>query len=273
MHDADRPKTDYGLTSQLDHPMGAVQKLKNGATMKKSLMLVASLIALPVMGHADEIAAPSNWAGPYVGITAGTVSGSADFGPTGVLNISSPYQTGTLDLSGGAYGVQIGYNFEVGNKMVVGIVADYSSLSVDGVHCVEYSTGVCDSGLDSKLNGEVSSLLTARLNIGFDLGKSLFYVTGGRASAETTGSINDIGITAIDYVDVSDTKTMLGVVTGVGVNFKVAENVLIGAEYLHVNFTDTQFDYSADILEAANTGGGYASTDLNLLRVSLNYRF
>ncbi len=231
-------------------------------------MLVASLVTLPLVGHADEIAASSNWSGPYVGITAATVSGSSDFGPTGVLQ-SNAYGTGTIDLSGGAYGVQIGYNFEAGSKMVVGIVADYSSLSVQGDHCVEITDGVCVAADDSKAKGEVSNLLTARVNLGFDLGKSLVYVTGGLASAEGTSSINDVQ----NGLDVSDTETMQGVVTGVGINYKVAENVLIGAEYLHVNFADTQFDYSADLQLSSNMAGAHSATDLNLLRVSLNYRF
>jgi len=240
--------------------------------MKKTLILVASLVTLPLVGHADEIAASSNWSGTYVGITAGTVSGSSDFGPTGLIVSGDPFETGTIDLSGGAYGVQIGYNFEAGNKMVVGIVADYSSLSVKGDHCVESGDGVCVDADDSKAKGEVSNLLTARVNLGFDLGKSLVYVTGGLASAEGTSSINDVDTDT----DVSDTKTMLGVATGVGINYKVAENVLIGAEYLHVNFADTQFDYSADLPNwqlSANQAGAHSATDLNLLRVSLNYRF
>ena len=168
----------------------------------------------------------------------------------------------------GAHGVKL----VAGNKMVVGIVADYSSLSVQGDHCVESGDGVCVDSDDSKAKGEVSNLLTARVNLGFDLGKSLVYVTGGLASAEGTSSINDV----YPGGDASETKTMLGVATGVGVNYKVAENVLIGAEYLHVNFADTQFDYSADLPNyqlSANQAGAHSATDLNLLRVSLNYRF
>ena len=237
--------------------------------MKKSLLLVVSLVTLPMVGHADEIAASSNWSGPYVGITAGTVSGGSDFGPTGYAVQGDPYENGTMDLSGGSYGVQIGYNFEAANKIVVGVVADYSSLSVEGDHCVEIGTGVCVDADDSKAKGEVSNLLTARVNLGFDLGKSLVYVTGGLASAEATSSINDVQ----NGLDVSDTETMQGVVTGVGINYKVAENVLIGAEYLHVNFANTQFDYSADLQLSSNMAGAHSATDLNLLRVSLNYRF
>ena len=237
--------------------------------MKKSLLLVASLISLPIVAHADDVSGSRNWAGAYAGITVGSASGSSDFGPTGLAVAGDPYENGTIDLSGGAYGVQFGYNFEAGNNIVVGLVADYSSLSVDGDQCVEHNTGVCVSADDSKAKGEVSDLMTARANVGVDLGKSLVYLTGGVASAEGTSSINDV----TNGIDVSDTQTMLGVVVGAGVNYKVAENVSIGAEYLHVNFEDTNFDYSADLEMPANLAGAHASTDLNLLRISLNYSF
>lgn len=113
---------------------------------------------------------------------------------------------GTLDLGATndedyIYGAQVGYDYDFG-KFVAGAELDYVGSNINW------------GGTD------LNSLMHAKLRLGMDAGRALVYAVGGGARADT--SIGD------DY----------GWVAGAGVEYKVMDNVGVGAEYLYHKFGD-----------------------------------
>lgn len=118
-----------------------------------------------------------------------------------------------LDDSEGVYGVYGGYDYDFG-QFVVGGELDYQT------------------GEDIQLGGiEVDDVLRAKVRGGYDLGRTLVYGTVGAAQLNT--NIGD------------DT----GIVGGLGVEYKVTEQITVGGEYLAHRFDDfdgTGVDVEAD---------------------------
>lgn len=126
-----------------------------------------------------------------------------------------------------AYGVHAGYNHDFG-RFVLGGELDYNRLDIDNVD---------DKG----------DLLRLRARAGYDAGRFLPYVTLGaaRLKADLT-----------DEVSVSDT----GVTYGIGADFKVTEQFVVGAEYSRQDFSD-----------AADIDGLDIDTDMVQLRASFRF--
>lgn len=103
----------------------------------------------------------------------------------------------TSDDSGFGYGVFAGYNYDFG-QFVLGGEIDFTT--------AEYT-----------LNSVTDDVSNTRLKIrgGYDLGRTLVYAVAGGVRANG-GGINDNGFTL-----------------GLGADFKLTENFIIGAEYKH----------------------------------------
>jgi outer membrane immunogenic protein len=104
-----------------------------------------------------------------------------------------------------AYGLHAGYNRDFG-QFVLGAELDYNRLDIDDV---------ADKGDLWRLRGRA----------GYDAGRFMPYVTLGAARVSA-----DLG----DGLDLSET----GVTYGIGADFKVTEQIVVGAEYTRQNFKD-----------------------------------
>ena len=118
-----------------------------------------------------------------------------------------------LDGNGAIGGLTLGYDYDFG-QWVVGGALDYD---------------VADIDLDDAANLESVARLKAR--VGYDLGRSLIYGTGGWAQADT------------DNLDSSD-----GYFLGAGYEYLVTERISLGGEVLYHEFED--FDDSGIDVEA-----------------------
>lgn len=114
------------------------------------------------------------------------------------------------DEDGAVYGGQLGYNYDFGQFVMGGEVA-YIGTEIDD-----------DAGI-----AEIDGVATAKLRAGYDAGAFLPYITAGYASAYTA---DEVPGTNDDQFD--------GYVYGVGVDYKVTENVVVGAEVLQHEFED-----------------------------------
>lgn len=116
-------------------------------------------------------------------------------------------EDGVDDLSSDydAYGLHAGYNHDFG-RFVLGGELDYNRVSID----------------DADDNGDMWRL---RARAGYDAGRFMPYVTLGaaRVSADLGGGL-----------DLSET----GVTYGIGADFKVTEQIVVGAEYTRQDFND-----------------------------------
>jgi outer membrane immunogenic protein len=123
----------------------------------------------------------------------------------------------------GLAGFQIGYNWQTSRRVVFGIEGDMS-FPFDDIG-VDYFASI-------------------RGRLGFAAGNALFYGTGGVAFLEPD--------------DDSDTQT--GYTVGLGMDYKLRQNVSVGVEGLYYNFQD-------------DSGGVDSELEFWTVRARLNYHF
>lgn len=113
------------------------------------------------------------------------------------------------------YGLFGGYNYDMGN-MIAGVELSYDRLEIKDV------------------DTDKSNVLRLMGRFGYDAGQVFPYVTAGFAKA-------DLG-------DRSDS----GYAVGVGADFRVTDNFVVGAQYLHHSFDDfddTGIDFKANLFQ------------------------
>ena len=214
--------------------------------MKKILASGVALAALVVAApaFAADIAQPYptkapvvapvpvfSWTGFYLGANAGYAWGSSN-GYADDLGISPDGWVG---------GGQVGFNYQLGNNVVIGVEAD---LQGSGIKDTAY-------GFESKLD----YFGTVRARVGYAFDTVLPYVTGGFAYGNV--KINN------ELLDWSESTTQTGWTIGAGVEYAFLPNWTVKAEYLYVDLGDDYYD---------NLGAN-AGINLNIARVGLNYKF
>jgi outer membrane immunogenic protein len=200
--------------------------------------------------------APYNWTGFYAGVHGGYGWGDADAVDPGV-----PDQ----EPEGGFGGLQVGYDHQFSNNVLLGIVADLSFGKID------------DSAMAGNFltnTGEVDYFGTVRGRVGYAVDRFLPYATGGLAWAHSEASIScptgaGFGVCSIPQFagqSRSDDVTSTGWVLGVGLDYAFAENWSANVEYLYADFGKETYDL--DIF-----GEGEVDSTLNMLKLGVNYRF
>jgi outer membrane immunogenic protein len=198
----------------------------------------------------------TNWNGLFVagvfGGAVGSVQGTGNDALTG---------NGQIGNNGSGYsaGGQIGYNWMVTPKWVVGVEGDVSYLGID--HTSNNYGNSLSVGPTAALNVDTSWIATARGRIGYSTGPALLYATGGGAWVGTkdtfTGSTGTI---------VSSDKTLSGWTVGGGIETAMWTNWSMKTEYLYVDagkgdtFTSGAFTVTPD-------------HQFHLFRSALTYRF
>jgi outer membrane immunogenic protein len=189
------------------------------ATMAACLHLIspasAGSLAEPIMaveptpiGAAQVTLQTSGWTGAYIG---GSLGYTLFDGSTNGANLFG----GSLD--GASYGAHAGYNHGFG-KVVVGGELQYEATDVQ-----EGSSFL-----------ELDSFARAKVRVGYDFGKFLPYATAGVASAKVSSS--------------SFAGTDTGALIGLGVDYQVGQNLILGAEVIKNqfgNFEDSNVDLEA----------------------------
>ncbi|MCB4769385.1 porin family protein [Ancylobacter sp. Lp-2] len=172
-----------------------------------------------------------SWTGFYLGGNTGYAWGSSN-GDIDNLGI---------DPSGWFGGGQIGFNYQLGNNVVIGIETDLQGGSIKDTAY----------GYESKLD----YFGTVRARVGYAFDTVLPYVTGGFAYGKT--KVTD------QLLNWSESSTQTGWTIGAGVEYAFLPNWTVKAEYLYVDLGDDYYDNL----------GATAGTNLNIARVGLNYKF
>lgn len=170
---------------------------------------LAAPVAEPVVVAEVQIVPDFDWTGFY----GGAALGYADVGSTGDV----------LNGSGFLGGILAGYRMDWG-QWVGGVEADYDWSGID----------LGDTDL-----GSLDAVGRLKLQVGYDMGRTLVYGTGGWAYGDATVA----GTSLSDW----------GWVAGVGVDYMVNEAWLVGAEVLYhdfSNFDDTGIDLNATTIKA-----------------------
>ncbi len=168
---------------------------------------------------------------------APVIAGSIDPAPVEPQPIAPAPVTMNSDWTGGYGGIHLGYgDFDYGGATGDGVVGglqlgyDYDMGNVVVGGEFDYSLSDIDMGGTS-----LDDVMRAKVRVGYDAGDALIYGVGGGARANT--SVGDD----------------LGWVAGAGIEYKVRENVSVGAEYLYHKFDDfngTGSDLSGNTISA-----------------------
>jgi len=238
-----------------------------GVEMKALIAFGVGLAAFLVAGSAnaldgaapraplpEEIApAPYNWTGPFFGVSIGVATGTSQ------QTASTGDITPSFDLTGGVFGFALGYNWQA-NKLLFGIDTDMSLSTKQGTTAY--------FGAPAGFTAETSErwLATYRARVGYVLSSWMIYITGGGANA-------DVKITATEPGAgiASQSKLRSGWTAGVGVEAARIHSFTLKAEYLYVDFANTDY-FNPPPPGFINRAGGVPVHD-HILRIGLNHKF
>jgi len=244
--------------------------------------LAADLAAKPYV-KAPVVADPIwSWTGFYVGANGGYSWGRSN---ASVLSTSPLGVNIRQNVDGGLGGIQVGYNWQVDPKWVLGLEADIQGTgergrSIDPLVAVRIGS----IGLSGSTNNstDLPWFATFRGRVGLLADPSLLlYATGGLAVGEVkfgtqatlTAQLFDgnsntpIGapVTVVNAA-VSESKTRVGWTAGAGVEKKFNRNWSAKLEYLYI-----------DLGSSTYFGGTANSTSVSfhdhILRAGINYQF
>jgi outer membrane immunogenic protein len=184
----------------------------------------------------------TNWNGFYLGGVFGGVASSTR--ATGVdataANAGELGNNGTGFTAGG----QVGYNWMIAPKWVVGVEGDISYIGVD--HMSNNFANSVLSAAPAAYAVDTSWIATARGRIAYNTGPALLYATGGGAWVNTKDTF--IGPAGA----VSSSKTLSGWTVGGGIETVLWGNWSSKTEYLYVDagngdtYTSAPFTVTAD---------------------------
>jgi len=220
-------------------------------------------------------AAAYDWTGFYVGAHFGYAGGSSRWSAAQAGAVASSL-SGSLDLfqpfdgfaGTGSYfgGLQVGYDYMLPNRFVIGAEADASFPSfpnLAGISVGGTSTFSSPAIGAESYSENVLSFGTVRGRIGYAPGSWLFYGTGGFAWTYDQPMLTQLASGTTD----SPFLWRLGWAAGAGVEVPVAPHWTASLEYL---FTD----YGVNGMTFPVTAQRFNSDfSLHELRAGLNYRF
>ena len=219
--------------------------------MKRLCLALIGLMALAGSAAAADLARPApapyykapvyqsySWTGFYVGLNGGGGFGS-----------SSWDLTGSRDISGGLVGGTVGYNYQWG-QAVFGVEGDIDWASISGSSSTNCPLGCKTSD---------SWLSTVRGRLGYAADRFMPYITGGAA-------FGDIKAATPGFAGGNSDRA--GWTLGAGLEFAVAQNWSLKAEYLYVDLGKFNCGISCGAAVTDNV-----SFTTNLVRAGVNYHF
>lgn len=204
-----------------------------------SIALAGAAQAADLIVEAPAVVAPvaTDWSGFYIG-------GHAGYG-AGTLTLDAPFideDDAEEDITGFFGGVQAGYNWQL-DSIVLGID---SSLSLSGLAYDEDGDGENDTV-------DWFGSTTARVGVALDT--VLPYVKAGVAYAGGTGWA--------EGEDVSATYT--GWTAGLGIEFKLADNISLFGEYDYYSFDSKTLEFEVGDVDV--------SPEFSTARIGVNFKF
>jgi len=283
--------------------------------MKRFLPVVAaiaSLLATNANAADLPVKAPAkvtpvwNWTGFYVGVNGGYSWGRAN---TSIAPFVSPFPIAAFapfrqNVDGGIGGGQVGYNWQLDPKWLIGVEADIQASgerSSVALTSTSARFGAFANGLPNPLPGpDFNAIASLATNLSYDLQwfatfrgrvgllatpQTLFYATGGLAVGEFRYSAGPTTLTSTVFgpglagttptgvvlvlpvgAAASSTDTRAGWTLGAGVEHKFTPNWSGKLEYLYMDFgTRTYFAGTANQADVSFRD--------HILRAGINYQF
>ena len=217
-----------------------------------------------------------DWTGFYAGVHTGMSSGRA-WGTTTALNGSADPISASESADRGfgtapLYGVQAGYNYQLGNRVVLGIEADVSKTRMRGSQTAmmqeEWLQPINDvAGIQSVTHYDIDWTGSVRGRLGYALdNRWLVYGTAGvaflherqtRDQYRYTQDMMGQKDTAMFAVDQSS-GTRAGLTVGGGVEYAINDRWSVKADYTYSRYGNRSFNFENG---RAGTSGNYTTTE------------
>lgn len=244
--------------------------------------------SLPVL--ANEAPALS-WSGLYIGGSSGVgVGGNSKSLDLDGFNYFCPNKPNCSSIAGeitdtgadSAFigGAQIGFNYALTNRWVIGLEADLAAFDFSVSRTPASSKA--DWGADTLVMVEMSWLATVRGRVGYAADRWMIYATGGLALTDgryrNYDFCDDIQAQCGSGLMDARGETTTGWTVGGGLEMAFTDNWTAKAEYLFMRFDGSLYTGTARFPEA---GGGVETedyrfsaspADLQLFRIGLNYK-
>jgi outer membrane immunogenic protein len=226
-----------------------------------ALAISSAASAADIPLKAPQIAPVISWAGPYIGAHGGVGWLNASQTVTGPIGIATcttvSGATCEVNATGAVFGGQLGYNWQM-REWVFGVEADASWSGLNKT--ASFSPF---PGFSHVINEKIDWLSSFRGRLGWAMGDTLFYATGGLAVANFNDGWLRIGGSARAQFD----KTTAGWVAGGGIEKILSRNWSARAEFLHYGLGKTSL--------GSTVGGTYTTAfrhDISVFRLGVNFR-
>lgn len=252
--------------------------------MKKYMfvLMASAAVATPAMAQDAE------WNGPYAGVHIGYGTGTSDTQATLSGNWSIETQALQDHVTGGLspqvkpeglnYGVQLGYNAQLGESFVLGVEGDFSLLDVDDSLSTGPSAPASIPWLNYTFGNDIEAkhMYSLRAKAGVAIGKTLIYATGGWAWVKSEyGSeiVSSGGYTKEGRIE----TTTDGFIIGGGIEQKLGSNVSARLDYSYTEQGDVAYSSAyrtgSTYVSPAYNEGFVQNLDLHLIRLGVNFHF
>ena len=230
--------------------------------LKIVLLSAAAALAMSSVQADAGIHHKRNWTGFHAGVIGGKAWGTSNIH----ADIAGMPEDGAADLQGSMLGGVVGYDHQMDNSVVLGILGDFSLSDIHGWACVHQAADLsCGTAPDTIANVNLNWLATARGRIGIANDDAMIYATGGLAIAGMNISINHAATPA--FIG-SDSHTQFGWTIGAGVQYRISDPVTLGLEYLYVDLGKSAYNFSS-----SPSATGDVSTHISIVRATLEWRF
>jgi outer membrane immunogenic protein len=252
--------------------------------MLRVMLLGAATLASLSAPALAQSTSPQTWTGAYVGVNLGAGLGDLSYPFTGTSAATSNAIAGKFkqSSSGGLIGGQIGYDYQLRNGVVLGLVADLDGSSISGDSNVS-SLDSAGNVYSNRLKTQIDALGTVRGRIGVPMfgGRLLPYVTGGLAYGGVSTTAGQVcsacasGAGVSNYASQYDNRT--GWAVGAGADYALSHHLSLRTEYLYTDLGRQTLGDGAGAFNApgVNIDSAVSSVDAsaNIIRVGLNYKF
>jgi opacity protein-like surface antigen len=220
--------------------------------MNIKMMALVSLISAMVSASSaatNEI----NWTGYYLGINSGYSFGCAD---AHYLQPAFSSYSVKSNPSGGTVGLQVGGNYEFKNHLVVGLETEISYADVSST--IDDTLSDAHGRPGNTITTSSDYAASARIRLGYALGRFLPYLTAGGTGADAKISATDGPVSQSDF--------QLGWAVGAGLEYALNKHWSLRAEYLH-------FDLGQHTWFAQQLWRTSSTLTSETIRFGINYKF
>jgi opacity protein-like surface antigen len=248
--------------------------------------MIASVMPVKVKAPPHPYIAPTNWTGFYAGGFLGVSEGKTDIRFVG----DTTNQGNNPRVFGGLGGAEFGYNYEMANRVVLGVEADVGAQNLHGSKTCGTATGKDAAGFQTVNNGFSPAFLTcqnssnwvatAAARVGYAWERTLFYVKVGGAWSDDNTNVScifgpNVGLLGASCINqagrivgaFSNSGNRGGWLVGYGTEFDLGKNWSAKAEYDYIDFG------SRSALASDGTTTLRDSGAISQVKIGVNYRF